>query len=62
MPAHRPVGPDTATVTFTPHLVPMNRGILSTAYCRLKTPMALADLRALYQTFYKSDRFVRLFA
>ena len=25
-------------VTFTPHLVPMNRGILSTAYCRLKNP------------------------
>lgn len=55
-----PVGPGTSTVTFTPHLVPMNRGILSTAYCRLKTPMAVADLRALYQTFYKNDRFVRL--
>ena len=42
-----PVGPDTSTVAFTPHLVPMNRGILTTAYCRLKTPMALADRRAL---------------
>ncbi|HSF69393.1 MAG TPA: N-acetyl-gamma-glutamyl-phosphate reductase [Nitrospira sp.] len=49
-----------AIVTFTPHLVPMNRGILSTAYCRLKTSMPIADLRALYQTFYKSDRFIRL--
>jgi len=49
-----------STVTFTPHLVPMNRGILSTAYCRLKSPMAVADVRALYQTFYKNDRFVRL--
>lgn len=48
------------TVAFTPHLVPMNRGILSTAYCRLKQPMTLADLRALYKTFYKNDRFVRL--
>ena len=48
------------TVAFTPHLVPMNRGILSTAYCRLKQPMALADLRALYKTFFKNDRFVRL--
>lgn len=47
-------------VTFTPHLVPMNRGILSTAYCKLKKPMALADLHALYQTFYKGERFVRL--
>jgi len=29
------------TVAFTPHLVPMNRGILSTAYCRLVEPMPL---------------------
>ena len=48
------------TVTFTPHLVPMNRGILSTAYCRLKTPLPLGEVRALYQAFYKNDRFVRL--
>jgi N-acetyl-gamma-glutamyl-phosphate reductase len=46
-------------VTFTPHLVPMNRGILSTAYCKLKSPMALPDLRALYRDFYKGERFVR---
>ncbi len=50
-----------STVTFTPHLVPMNRGILSTAYCRLKQPMALPDLRALYRAFYKDERFVRLY-
>lgn len=47
-------------VTFTPHLVPMNRGILSTAYCRLKSPMSLSDLRMLYRTFYKGERFVRV--
>jgi N-acetyl-gamma-glutamyl-phosphate reductase len=47
-------------VTFTPHLVPMNRGILSTAYCRLKSPMTLSDLRTLYRTFYKDERFVRV--
>jgi N-acetyl-gamma-glutamyl-phosphate reductase len=49
------------TVTFTPHLVPMNRGILSTAYCKLKQDLKLADLRALYRDFYKSERFVRLY-
>ncbi|WP_455242931.1 N-acetyl-gamma-glutamyl-phosphate reductase [Petrachloros mirabilis] len=49
-----------STVTFTPHLVPMNRGILSTAYCRLTQEMSLADVRALYDTFYKGERFVRL--
>ncbi len=49
------------TVTFTPHLVPMNRGILSTAYCKLKQDLNLADLRALYRDFYKDERFVRLY-
>ncbi|TKS61978.1 MAG: N-acetyl-gamma-glutamyl-phosphate reductase [Nitrospira sp.] len=49
------------TVTFTPHLVPMNRGILSTAYCKLKQEITLADLRALYRDFYKGERFVRLY-
>ena len=54
------IDPASSTITFTPHLVPMNRGILSTAYCRLKQPMALPDIRALYKTFYKNERFVRL--
>lgn len=49
------------TVTFTPHLVPMNRGILSTAYCKLAHDMTLADLRSLYREFYKGERFVRLY-
>ncbi|HEY5627564.1 MAG TPA: N-acetyl-gamma-glutamyl-phosphate reductase [Nitrospira sp.] len=54
------ITPGSSTVTFTPHLVPMNRGILSTAYCRLKKPMALSDVRALYTSFYQNERFVRL--
>lgn len=49
------------TVTFTPHLVPMNRGILSTAYCKLKQESKLTDLRSLYRDFYKGERFVRLY-
>jgi N-acetyl-gamma-glutamyl-phosphate reductase len=48
------------TVTFTPHLVPMNRGILSTAYCKLTQPIQLSRLRDLYKDFYKGERFVRL--
>lgn len=47
-------------VTFTPHLVPMNRGILSTGYAKLTRDMDVAALRELYATFYKSERFVRL--
>ena len=48
------------TIAFTPHLVPMNRGILSTAYCRLVEPMPLEQLRALYKDFYKGERFIRI--
>lgn len=47
-------------VAFTPHLVPLNRGILSTAYCRLREPLETEQLRALYRDFYKGERFVRL--
>jgi len=51
----------TLRVAFTPHLVPMNRGILSTAYARLKRASTGADeLRALYRDYYKGERFVRL--
>lgn len=48
------------TITFTPHLVPLNRGILSTAYGRLTKPTPLKTLRGLYATFYKSEPFIRL--
>ncbi|HJT20922.1 MAG TPA: N-acetyl-gamma-glutamyl-phosphate reductase [Nitrospira sp.] len=47
------------SVMFTPHLVPMNRGILSTAYCRLNNRLALSDLRDLYRSYYKGERFIR---
>lgn len=47
-------------VVFTPHLVPMNRGILSTAYCRLRKRMEATELRALYRDFYKGERFIRI--
>ncbi|MEK6533772.1 MAG: N-acetyl-gamma-glutamyl-phosphate reductase [Nitrospirota bacterium] len=53
--------PDAVTIAFTPHLVPMNRGILSTAYCKLKTEIKLPELRALYREFYKGERFIRLY-
>lgn len=35
-------------ISFNPHLVPMNRGILSTIYTRLKKPLPAADIHALY--------------
>lgn len=53
--------PGAVTIAFTPHLVPMNRGILSTAYCKLNTDLTLRELRALYREYYTGERFIRLY-
>jgi N-acetyl-gamma-glutamyl-phosphate reductase len=47
-------------VTFTPHLIPMDRGILSTMYVRLKKKTSLSDVQKLYREFYRSEPFVRV--
>jgi len=47
---------------FTPHLLPIPRGILSTMYVRLRQPMTAAEVHALYTEFYRSCPFVRVFA
>lgn len=48
------------TITFTPHLVPMDRGILSTIYARLTGNHSVADLVKLYAGFYGGEPFVRV--
>ena len=47
-------------VTFTPHLVPMARGILSTMYVRMSAGKTLADLRTCLEAQYKSEPFVHV--
>ena len=47
-------------VNFTPHLMPMNRGILSTIYVRLAAGATLGDLRAVLEQAYESEPFVRV--
>ena len=47
-------------VTFTPHLVPMTRGILSTCYAPLSTTNTEVEVRALYEEFYSDEPFVRI--
>jgi N-acetyl-gamma-glutamyl-phosphate reductase len=47
-------------VIFTPHLVPMSRGILGTLYASLTEAKSEADLRSLYEEFYQGHPFVRL--
>jgi len=48
-------------ITFTPHLVPMNRGILSTIYFKLVKPMSTKEAVDLYKDFYKNEPFVRVY-
>jgi N-acetyl-gamma-glutamyl-phosphate reductase len=47
-------------VVFTPHLVPMDRGILTTAYAALKGNPTAADLMAILRTQYAGEPFVRV--
>lgn len=47
-------------ITFVPHLLPINRGILSTCYARLKPGVTKEQLRKAYEEFYKEEYFVRL--
>ena len=48
------------TITFTPHLVPMDRGILSTIYATSRTATTTGKLNQLYQDFYRGEPFVRV--
>ena len=47
-------------VEFTPHLVPMNRGILSVCYARLKDGVSESDVKNAYEEAYGNEKFVRL--
>lgn len=48
------------TVTFVPHLLPLNRGILSTIYADLKEDLALEKIYERYCAFYEKEKFVRV--
>lgn len=48
--------------SFTPHLVPMNRGILVTAYASLLGNISKEELYKAYDSFYENELFIRLFA
>ena len=47
-------------VNFTPHLVPMTRGILVTAYAKLVKDVSYEDIKAVYDKYYGKERFVRV--
>ena len=48
------------TISFTPHLVPMNRGILVTAYASLNGKVTEEEARAAHEKYYRDEYFVRL--
>lgn len=48
-------------IVFTPHLIPMNRGILSTIYLRLVKPLDTKAVVDMYKEFYKGKPFVRVY-
>jgi N-acetyl-gamma-glutamyl-phosphate reductase len=53
-------GRDDLKLIFTPHLVPMNRGILVTAYANLAKDVSYEDVKAAYDKYYDKEYFVRV--
>lgn len=49
------------SITFAPHLVPTNRGILSTIYVALKRSAKSKTIKSIFEQFYKKEKFVRIF-
>ena len=47
-------------INFTPHLVPMNRGILATEYATLKKEVSYEEVKAIYDKYYKDEKFIRV--
>lgn len=48
------------TITFVPHLLPVNRGILATCYADVKEGVTYEQIRKAYEEFYRDEYFVRL--
>ncbi len=49
-------------VNFTPHLLPVSRGILTTVYCRLKAEVSTGEVIERYRETYGKEPFVRIYA
>lgn len=47
-------------LNFTPHLVPMNRGILATEYAKLTKDVSWEEVKAVYDKYYENEKFVRV--
>lgn len=47
-------------LNFTPHLVPMNRGILATEYAKLTKDVTYNEVKAIYDKYYANEKFIRV--
>lgn len=47
-------------LNFTPHLVPMNRGILATEYAKLTKEVTWEEVKAIYDKYYGEETFIRV--
>lgn len=54
------MGGESIVINFTPHLVPMNRGILATCYASVRKGVTAADIQAAYEKQYGDEYFIRL--
>lgn len=54
------LGDGEATVQFTPHLLPVDRGIISTTYTKPKKGVDTSQIKAQYEAYYKEEPFIRL--
>jgi len=49
-------------LSFTPHLIPMNRGILTTSYASLIKTSESYEIIEMYKEYYKNEKFIRIFS
>jgi N-acetyl-gamma-glutamyl-phosphate reductase len=56
------VAGETVAVVFTPHLIPMNRGIITTIYATPKSTFSESQLLELFRSYYEKAPFVRVFS
>ena len=47
-------------LTFTPHIIPVERGMLSTVYIKLNKSIKTAEIIAVYKDFYKGKSFIKV--
>ena len=47
-------------ITFVPHLLPVNRGIESSVYCKLSADTDIESIHKIYTDYYKNEKFVRV--